>query len=83
MSQRNDERRSAIIEVVGTSLLIGGVSGFGPLGTVAFKVAGMSYVAASIIATVVASLGVTVVMLVLDARGERRIFGGREKDDGA
>ncbi len=84
MTERKPTRRDAVIEVIGTSVLIGVVSGFGPLGTVGYKAVGMDYVTASVIASVIATLGVVVVMLFLDARGERRIFGGRSavNDDG-
>jgi len=83
--RRSTSRRDAIIEVAGTSLLVGLVSGFGPLGIVGYKAMGLGYIGASVIASVIATLGVVVVMLVLDARGERRIFGARDagNDEGA
>lgn len=74
-------RRDAIIEVAGTSVLVGLVSGFGPLGIVGYKTAGLDYIVASVIASVIATLGVAMVMLVLDGRGERRIFGRRDAGD--
>lgn len=69
-------RREAIIEVTGVSLLIGGTAGFGPVGTILFKVLETPYLPVAILSSAVATVGCAVVMLVMDAKGPRHIFGG-------
>lgn len=76
-------RRDAIIEVVGVSLLIGGTAGFGPVGTILFKVLETPYLPVAFLSAAMAVVGCAVVMLVMDARGPRLIFGaGPDAPDG-
>jgi hypothetical protein len=79
-------RREAVIEVIGVSLLVGGTAGFGPLGTILFKVLETPYLPVATLAAVVCTVGCAMVMLYMDYAGRRLIFGAgdgdAERDDG-